>query len=52
MVFNHPSSSKINTGVITNHFATFPGLQPVRDGKSHKQEILAKSIQFVTINNA
>ena len=51
--FNHLSSSKNNTGVITNHhFATLPDLQPVHDGGSHKQDIPAKSIQFVTTNNA
>ena len=53
MSFNHPSSSKNNTGVITDHhFATLPGLQPVHDGESHQQEIPAKSIQFVTTNSA
>ena len=53
MALNHPLSSKNNTGVITNHhFATLPGLQPVHDGESHKQEIPAKSIQFVTTSNA
>ena len=53
MAFNHPSSSKNNTGVITNQqFATLPGLQPVHDGNIHKQEIPAKSLQFVTIKNA
>ena len=51
MAFNHPSSSKNNTGVITNHhYATFPGLQPVHDGDSHRQEIPAKSTQFVNTN--
>ena len=50
--FNHPSSSKNNTGVITNHqYAILPGLQPVHDGNSHKQEIPAKSTLFVTTNN-
>ena len=53
MDFNHPSSSKNNTGVITNpHFAILPGLKPVHDGDSHKQEIPANSIQFGTTNNA
>ena len=53
MSFNHPSSSKNNAGVITNHhFATLPNLQPEHDGDSHKQEIPAKSIQFVTTSNA
>ena len=44
-----------NTGAITNHhFATPPGLQPVHDDDSHKQETPAKSksIQIVTTNNA
>ena len=45
MAFNHPSSSKNNTGVITDHhLATLRGLQPVHDGNSHKHEITAKSI--------
>ena len=53
MAFNHPSSSKNDTGKITNHhFAALPGLQPVQDGDSHKQETPAKSIQFVTTDNA
>ena len=53
MAFNYPSSSKNNAGVIKNHhFATLPGLQPVHDGDSHKQEIPAKSMQFVNTNNA
>ena len=53
MAFNHPSSSKNNTGVTTNHhYATLPGPQPVHNGDSHKQEIPAKSMQFVTTNNA
>ena len=53
MAFNYPSNSQNNTGVITNHhFATLPGLQPVHDDDSLKQEIPAKSIQFVTTNNA
>ena len=52
MALNHPSSSKNITGGITNHhYATLPGLQPVHDGDSHKQDIPAKSIQFVTTNN-
>ena len=46
MAFNHPSSSKNITGVITSHhFATLPGLKPVHYGDSHKQEIPAKSTQ-------
>ena len=50
---NHPSSSKNNTGVITNYqYATLPGLQPVHDRDSHKQEIPAKSTHFVTTRNA
>ena len=53
MAFNHPSSSKNNTGVIINHHsATLPGPQPLHDSDSHKQEIPANSIQFVTTNNA
>ena len=53
MVFNHPSSSKNNTGVTTNnHYATLPGLQPVHDGDSHKKAISTKTVQFVTTNNA
>ena len=43
---------KKTTGVITNHYATLPGLQQVHDGDSHKEEIPAQSIQFVTTNNA
>ena len=51
MAFNHPSSSKNNTGVIINHHsATLPGPQPLHDSDSHKQEIPANSIQFVTTN--
>ena len=52
MAFNHPSSSKNNTGIIRNHHAILPGLQPVDDSDSHKQEIPAKTIHFVTTNNA
>ena len=53
MAFNHPSSSNNNNGAITNHhFATLPGLQPVDDGDSHKQEIPASLIPLVTTNNA
>ena len=37
---NHPSSSKNNTGVITNHqYVTLDGLQQVHDGDSQKQDV-------------
>ena len=53
MPFDHPSSSKNNTGVTTtHHYATLPGLQPVHDGDSHKQETPAKTMKLVTTNNA
>ena len=51
--YYHPSRSKNNACVVTNNqYATLPGLQPVHNGNSHKEEIPAKSIRFVTINNA
>ena len=50
---NHPSSSKSIFGGTTNHqYATLPGLQPVHDGDSHKQETPAKTMKLVTTNNA